>query len=181
LSSPSPAQYLIRLLQEEAAQAQAEVRSIRNSLRYRAGSLLVEAFPPSRRSFSVVRALLRLFVEQARRGRTKGVGIATAMVPEAALAADFLMLIPSSGTADPSLNGAWVTTDAALLAAVMDAVQVPGTVLLQQLDQVVLRRLGRWQALGGRVNWQPLPGEVYSPALLGYLQSLLDSPIEPCA
>lgn len=174
-------QYLIRLLQEEAAQAQAEVRSIRNSLRYRAGSLLVEAFPPSRRSFSAVRALLRLFIEQARSGRTKGVGVATAMVPKAALVADLLVLAPSSGTAGPPPNGAWVTTDATHLAAVMDAIQAPGTVLLQQLDQVVLRRLARWQALGGRVSWQPLPDQVYSPVLLGYLKSLLDSPIEPCS
>lgn len=155
------------------------MESMRNSLRYLAGSLLVEMLPPSRRSLGALRALLRLFVEQARGNSLKGAA-SSIVVPEAALLADILLLGAPANTSTQHQGGVWVTTDTAQFAAVMDAIQKPGMLILQQLDQVVLRRLARWQALGGLIEWQPLPGEQYSPTLLGYLQSLLDNPIESC-
>lgn len=173
--------YLIRLLKEEAAQSQAEVRNIQNSLRYRVGSLLVEALSPSRRSFHALLSLLKLFIAQSRGGGAKRAASARVVVPDVALTAKKLMLVSPLHASEPVGSGIWATTDAIQLAVVMDATNTPGTVLLQQLDQAVLRRLARWQVLGGRIEWQPLPGETYSPILFGYLQSLLDNPIEPCA
>lgn len=171
-------QYLIRLLQEETAQTQAELDSIRNSLRYRAGSLLVEAFPPSRRSFSALRGLLCLFLQQVRSDQAVSTTSSLGRLPEAALNAETLVFTDSASIVGGQHVGAWITSDAFQLAAVLDETQRPGILVLQQLDQIVLRRLGRWQALGGRVVWQPLPGEAYPPVLLGYLQSLLGNPTE---
>lgn len=173
-------QYLIRLLQEEAAQSNAEVENIRNSLRYRVGGLLVEAFPPSLRSFTAIRGLLRLFIQQTRSGRSSA-AVSTSVVSETTLMANTFVFAASASVVDRLQAGVWATTDAAQLAAAMDYVRHPGTLVLQQLDQAVLRRLGRWQALGGLIEWQPLPGEQYAPALLGYLQALVDIPIESCA
>lgn len=173
-------QYLISLLKEEAAQCRVEVHNIRNSLRYRAGSLLVEIFPLSRRSFSALRNLLRLLVQHSGVGSARS-GASPMAVPEAALLADTLIFVGSAPVADDLHAGKWVTNDAALLATVMDTTQYPRLLVLQQLDQIVLRRLARWQMQGGRVTWQPLPSRAYSPVLLGYLQSLLNNPIEPSA
>lgn len=171
--------YLVWLLQEEAAQSRVELDSIRNSLRYRAGSLLVDMFPLSRRSFAALKSLLRLLIQHS--GASFFRSQASPKVPEAALLADTLVLLGSAPVADEIHAGKWVTNDAAQLAIVMDTIQHPRLLVLQQLDQIVLRRLARWQMLGGRVVWQPLPSGDYSPVLLGYLQYLLDNPTESSA
>lgn len=170
--------YLVRLLKEEVAQSQAQVRNIQGSLRYRAGSLLMEALSPSRRSFHALLSLLKLFFTQSRGRVAKRAASTSLVVPDVARCSKKLMLVSPLYAGPPVGSGVWATPDAAQLALVMDATTTPGTILLQQLDQAVLRRLARWQAMGGRIEWQPVPGTVYSPILLGYLQSLLDNPVE---
>lgn len=169
--------YLVRLLREEVLQAQSEVDRLRSSLRYRAGSLLIESFPPSIRSIRAFRDLLFLLVSHARKRRVAGDTCSSCCVPEVALNASCLVLA-SSPCSVSDLDGVWITTDADLFAAVMDAVHAPSIVVLHKLDQVVVRRLARWQVLGGRVDWHPLPGTNHSPVLLSYLQSLLINPVD---
>lgn len=171
-------QYLIRLLQEEVAQSHAELQKIRSSVRYRAGSLLVEMFPPTRHTFSTLRCLLRLLFNQARDGGARTVATSNPL-PESALVAETLVFSCPSRLPKKSQPSFWFTTDAVQLAAVMDEFRRPGKLVLQQLDEAVLRRLARWQLQGGSIEWQPSPEQVHSPAMLGYLQSLQINPVEP--
>jgi hypothetical protein len=164
--------YLNELLREEIESMQADAQALRNSLRYRVGGVVLEAFPPSLQSFPALWRLVRLYRQRSSRSvnqPTVSSSVSVAL-PEEALSATHLML----ASAGAPIPGGWVTEHPHQLALRLDRGPAVAELTLRKAAVPVTRRLARLKAQGGRLVWWPEPGVAHNPALVAYIEAHAD-------
>lgn len=141
--------YLNELLREEIESVQADAQALRNSLRYRVGGVVLEAFPPSLHSFPALWRLVRLYRQRSSRLVNQPTVSSSVPVtlPEEALSATHLMLA-STGASTP---GGWVTEHPHQLALRLDRGPAVAELTLRKAEVPVIRRLARLKALGVKI------------------------------
>jgi hypothetical protein len=164
-------EHLLRaLLLAELDQARAEADSLRASIRYRLGDLLLQGFPLSWRSLKVIPKFFFLYRTYKRGGSVGGVFKPLAsVIPSEAYACRNLML---SGENHIAAADVWCTADAAALAARLDA-RAPCQLTLRFVTESIARRLGRLKMQGCHIIWWPEVEQTDSP-LESYVRALAD-------
>lgn len=165
---------LLDIALQEAASKEAELQSLRNSLRYRVGGWMLEAFPLGRSTLVAAWRLIRLYVA-LRHGRgAANKLLAQLALPEESLRASTLVL----GTAVPvAIQGAdnlWHTTSAELMALRLDSGASAETLIVRVPDGMALRRIARARLQGTKVIWWPESSTVADPALISYIRTHAD-------
>ena len=158
--------YLLDIAQEEAASKEAELHSLRNSLRYRVGGWALELFPPGRRTFVVLWRLTRLCISHIRGRGAPGNLTENLVLPEEAREATTLVL----GTTLPEgiAGNVWRTDSAQLMALRLDSGPTASTLVMRLPASEVLRRIARAKLDGTDVIWWPEDSIEVESALVGY-------------
>lgn len=168
---PNLQSYLVDIAREEAASKEAEVQSLRNSLRYRIGGWVLEAFPPGRRTLVVLWRLATLYFARLRGRLVAGKHVEHLTLPEKALRSTTLVL----GSAIPeefgSNHGLWQTENSRLMALRLDSIEAATTLILCEPSKEVLRRLARARLDGTKVIWWPKTSADLDPALVSYIRA----------
>ncbi len=158
------------LLLAELDQARAETESLRTSIRYRLGDLLLQGFPLSWRSIKILPRFFFLYRTYRKSGSTIGVYKRLASAPPSeAFACRNLVLSRANHIAAAD---AWCTADAAALAARLDS-GAPRQLTLRFVTEPIARRLGRLKMQGCHIIWWPELEQTDSP-LECYVRALAD-------
>lgn len=142
---------LVSVLRAEVESARSETDAVRNSLRYRLGDVLLQAFPLSLRSFRVVPKVMALVFTYRRNVRASaGQGAAVQALPSEALRCSQVLFNPDvSGSS--VVDGAWQTNNERLLLARLEVSPVEKLVL-KAVSQPIARRLARLHWQGCRIE-----------------------------
>lgn len=166
-----PHTYLLDIAREEAASKEAELQSLRNSLRYRVGGWVLEAFPPGRRTLVVLWRLARLCIARMRGRATAARASANLVLPEEALKSETLI---HGSTVPEEMAGSgavWRTDNAGLMALRLDAGPAATTLVVRRPSGEVLRRIARAKLDGTKVIWWLEDSTEAEPALVAYARA----------
>lgn len=167
--------YLVQLLRADLASKEAEVASLRSSLRYRLGGWLIEAWPLSRRT--LVNIIRLLIVFSRFNGRNRGTRRETQAPNLRAIAgADTPVLIfGEQALGDYCRRSIFCSDDPVVLIQLLDKERPPGTLVVKLANEAIVRRLSRLRLNGWRVVWQPEGGiNAIDAHLVAYLESHAD-------
>lgn len=148
--------YLIEALKEDLNSREAEIDSIRNSLRYRVGGWVLEAWPPSHRTLFIMARMLVAFIRLKKRsnvGTRKSVN-STGSVVSTGQDVEFVVF----GRRVPEVYQGTHTIcsgDPVALMALLDSDMRAGTLILRLADQALTRRVERLRLSGWRIVWWP--------------------------
>lgn len=162
--------FLKSLLQAELEQVRAEVDSLRASIRYRLGDLMLQGFPLSWRSLKVLPRFFSLYRTYRRNTSTRIFSERlVSQLPAEALVCRTLLL-----TRDPrcAIETLWATSDAVALASRLD-IAPTSELTLRFVTESVARRLGRLKMQGCRIIWWP-EGEQAGSVMESYVRALAD-------
>lgn len=162
------------IARQEAASKEAELQSLRNSLRYRVGGWMLEAFPPGRRTIVVAWRLIRLYLALRRGRRAASKPQNQLVLPDESRSASTLVL----GTAFPAAiqgeDHLWRTDNAQLMALRLDSGAFAKTLIVRVPDGVVMRRIERARLQGTKVVWWPESSTAADSALISYIRTHAD-------
>jgi hypothetical protein len=178
MQTPTPTRnlqsYLLNIALEESASKEAELQSLRNSLRYRVGGWILEAFPPGRRTAGVLWRLIRLCCAW-RRGKWSDTSARENLVlPVEARRSTTLVFgytVPSELETERML---WRTNDPEFMARRLDSGAPANTLILRLPASPLLRRLERAKLAGTKVIWWPEASVDFEPALVNYVRGHAD-------
>jgi hypothetical protein len=148
--------YLIEALKEDLNSREAEIASIRNSLRYRVGGWVLEAWPPGPRTLVIIARMLVAFVRlKSRNGGNTGATVTSSpSVASAGRTVKALIFgydVPEGYASDFNV----CLDDPAALMVLLDSDLPAGTLVLRLSDQAITRRVERLRLNGWRVVWWP--------------------------
>ncbi len=166
--------YLLDIAREEAASKEAELHSLRNSLRYRVGGWMLEVLPPGRRTFVILWRLGKLYYTHLRGRRTLGNSSANISLPEEALCSTILVFGSAIPDEVASISGLWHTDSTKLMALRLDSGGRVTTLILRKPACEVLRRLARVKLDGTKVIWWPEASADFDPALVAHVRAHAD-------
>lgn len=168
-SCQSFSKYLNEALIEDLATREAELQDLRNSLRFRVGGIVLEAFPPSLRSFKAIWKLVRMYQNRpGKKGRVE-----RGKLPSHALQESVVIFGSSSFPDETEVDG-WVCEDENLVAQRLDLGE-KGTLVMRRPASMLARRLARVKLQGWRVIWWPEDGASdFDPALVEYIVGQAD-------
>lgn len=162
---------LIQLLRAEVESSRAEADSVRSSIRYRLGDVLLQALPLSFRSVRVVpklMALLLTYRRNVRRGRQGAAGLSkVATVPADALSCQHVVFNPALSFSRV-VDGVWQTNDKVSLVARLEAAPL-ARLELHAVTEPIARRLARLQWQGTHVDCH----DTADDPLVQYAQGLI--------
>jgi hypothetical protein len=173
-----PTPYLTEILRCEVSSLEAEIQSVRNSLRFRVGGMVLQdLIPPSRRSPRAIVALGRLVLARVR--RVGGLPAVRSRRTESALPdADVIVL----GRRLDSLDGIgacqWATGDAEQVALRLDEESAPAVLVLRVAAPEVLRRLDRIRMKGWKTVWWPDDELGADAALVSFARAHCEEAVE---
>lgn len=162
---------MVVLLREQLKEAEQELQSVRNSLRYRIGDIALQAVPLSWRSLRLLPRLWELY-RSMRSGVGRGGGVVSSQlaIDESALRSADLSL----GKGLESKLGRWITDDAELMAQRLFMGAPVSSLTLRTLSVPVARQLGRLHQGGTKIIWWPDPEVDHPPELVSYVAPLFD-------
>jgi hypothetical protein len=166
--------YLLDIAREDAASKEAELHSLRNSLRYRVGGWALEAFPPGRRTFVVLWRLARLCTARMRGRGASGKPGGNLVLSEGALSSSTLVFGTALPTRMCDSGAAWRTDNAQLMALRLDSGAFAKTLIVRVPDGMVLRRIARAKLQGTKVVWWPESSTGADSALISYIRTHAD-------
>ena len=166
--------YLLEIAREETAAKDAELQGLRNSLRYRVGGWMLEAFPPGRRTIFVLGRLAKLYLARRHSGVSTGTTIGNLALPEDALRSTTLVLDYRGALKIDNKLELWRTDNARLMALRLDSGSIATTLILRQPASEILRRLARAKLGGAKVVWWPESSTAFDPALVAYIRAHAD-------
>lgn len=170
----NPRFYLLDIAREEAASKEAELHSLRNSLRYRVGGWVLEALPPGRRTLVVLWRIINLYLARLRGRATAKNDEANLVLPAEALQTTVLMFGASLPETAGKVDGVWITENAKLMALRLDSGSTANTLILRRPSSVVVRRIARAKLKGTKIIWWPeIPADL-NPALVAHIQAHAD-------
>lgn len=148
--------YLIEALKEDLNSREAEIDSIRNSLRYRVGGWVLEAWPPSHRTLFILARMLVAFI-RLRKRKNVVAGKRSSSTGSAGFAgqnAEFVVFghcVPEVYAGERTI----CSDDPASLVVLLDSDMPAGTLVLRLPDQAISRRVERLRLRGWRIVWWP--------------------------
>lgn len=167
-----PSQYFTRFLNEalleDLASREAELQDLRNSLRFRVGGIVLEAFPPSLRSFRAVWKLMRMY--RSRPGKKEQ--IERGSLPNHAWREN-VVTFGSSHLLDATEIDGWICEDENLVVQRLDFGE-KGTLVIRRPTSMLARRLARVKLQGWRIVWWPENASDFDPALVEYIAGKAD-------
>lgn len=166
--------YLLDIAREEATSIETELHSLRNSLRYRVGGWMLEAFPPGGRTLVVLWRLVGLSLARLRGRGVAGNAGRDLVLPEVALQRMTLVLGPALPEEVAITDGIWRTDNAELMARRLDSGAPANTLILRLPASPLLRRLERAKLAGTKVIWWPEASVDFEPALVNYVRGHAD-------
>lgn len=166
--------FLLDIAREEAASKEAELQSLRNSLRYRVGGWILEAFPPGLRTFFVLWRLTKLYLIRLHGRGTTGKPRSNLVLSVEALQATTLMLGATLPDEVGNIDGFWSTENAELMALRLDSGPIAHTLILRRPSCSVLRRIARVKLGGAKVIWWPEVSVDPGTALVAHIRTHAD-------
>ena len=158
------------LLLAELDQARAELDSLRASIRYRLGDLILQGVPLSWRSVRILPRIFSLYRTYRRNGAGRvAVRRFVSQVPPGALTSQKFLLSRTSGKTAEDI---WYTADAVELSSRLDIGPVT-QLTLRFVTESIARRLGRLKMQGCHIIWWPEVEQTDSP-LESYVRALAD-------
>ena len=166
--------YLLDIAREEAASKEAELHSLRSSLRYRVGGWMLEALPPGLRTLVVIWRMTKLYLVRLHSRGTAKKREANLMLPVEALQTTTLMLGAALPEAVAFVDNVWRTENAKLMALRLDSGPTANTLILRRPASEVARRIARTKLDGTRVIWWPEALGDPNPALVAHIRAQAD-------
>lgn len=170
----NPRSYLLDIAREEAASKEAELHSLRNSLRYRVGGWVLEALPPGRRTLVVLWRIINLYLVRLRGRATAEIDAANLVLPVEALQTKTLMFGATLPEKAGKVDGVWSTENAKLMALRLDSGSAANTLILRRPSSVVVRRIARAKLQGTKIIWWPEISADLNPALVAHIRAQAD-------
>ncbi|WP_417530284.1 hypothetical protein [Marinobacter lipolyticus] len=148
--------YLIEALKEDLNSREAEIDSIRNSLRYRVGGWVLEAWPPSHRTVVIMVRMLVAFIRLKKR-KNIVTGKASRSADGAISGGQNVEFVVYGHCVPEVYAGerAICSDDPAALVVLLDSDMPAGTLVLRLADQAISRRVERLRLSGWRIVWWP--------------------------
>lgn len=145
--------YLLEVMRETLASSEAELQLLRNSLRYRLGESLLEAFPLGPKTILVFIRLLRFYFKRSMENRAAPSNLRSRFAES-----DIKSRVIVFGSTVPDgfrQRGIRLTNDPEFVCHKLDLGQPCGTLVIRRPVQEILRRLTRARNAGWYVVWCP--------------------------
>ena len=165
---------LLEIARQEAASKEAEIQTLRSSLRYRVGGWMLEASPPGIRTLAVFWRLFLLYVALRRGQKPANKAAREPALSAVALRSSVLVLGTSVPAELQCLDRLWHTEDPKLMALRLDSGAIATTIIVRRSCSEVLRRIARVKLQGAEVLWWPEASPNIDPALIAYIRSHAD-------
>lgn len=166
--------YLVEVLNAELASKESELESLRDSLRYRLGGWMLEAFPLGVNTIVILFRLIGAYFKRRNNHAVKVSVHSVRALNDIARKARLIVF----GDSMPSgfdKEMVWQTSDAELLAKRLDILDNVSTLVIRSPSHQILRRLSRLRYCGWRTIWCPESEEaIADPALHAYAISHVD-------
>lgn len=162
---------LVDLLRESINESEQELHSLRNSLRYKIGDVMLQALPLSYRSLTIIPLLFKLYKNQSGNLGAKSRAFKASEVSTHSTNQIFELGLGTGFNIKPSL---WTTTDPELMALRLRSHEQLDSIILRTLSSSVVRQLARHKYAGTKIVWWPEPLVEHSSELVSYVISLAD-------
>lgn len=169
--------YLIEALREDLKSRESEITALRNSLRYRLGGWVLEAWPPGYRTV-VVAARFAVALIRLRKGAKKsGSGRSLRHWDENQSRCGHEVLVFGKQCPDSwSAYKALCLDNASEVAAYLDSSSKPSTLIVTRSNQAIARRIERLKLEGWSVFWHRNPSESCTDPISHYIAAHSERP-----
>ncbi|MDP5211155.1 hypothetical protein [Microbulbifer sp. 2205BS26-8] len=167
--------HLLEVLREEVASCEAELEEVQNSLRYKAGGWIIEAFPLGSNTISACLKLARLYLSQSKKRSTTATSTLSSKSSYHTRSAPEVVVLGRKLPATLCTKAVWCTEDIELLTRRLDQDNINGILVLRKPEIQVLKRVERLRLMGWYIIWSPQEKSLLdSEELVAYVKAHAD-------